>query len=158
MDFINNRGGCGHQIQVILSFQPFLDDLQMEESQETAAEAKTKRHRRLRLKLKGSIIKLEFFQRIPQIRILCPVCRIHAAINHGVYFFVSWKGGVTRPLGICDRITHAGIPQILYTGRHIPHHSGGQLIAGNELACAKIPHFHCLKLGSCGHHAHFRPL
>ena len=53
-----------HQIQIIFPLQPFLDDLQMEQPQETAAEAKAKSYGGLRLKLQRRVVELQLFQRV----------------------------------------------------------------------------------------------
>ena len=51
----NSRSG-GYQIQVIFPLQALLYDLQMQKSQEAAAETKAQGNRGLRLKLQGRVI------------------------------------------------------------------------------------------------------
>ena len=67
VNLVNNAGRCGDKIQVILSLQTLLDDLQMEKSKESAAETKSKGYRCLRLIEKGSIVELQLLQCIPKI-------------------------------------------------------------------------------------------
>ena len=56
MHFIDNtRCGC-YQIQVVFSLQTLLDDLQMQQSEESAAETKSKSDRCLRFILQRRII------------------------------------------------------------------------------------------------------
>jgi len=64
IDFVDYTGGSGHQIQVVLPLQPLLDDLQVQKPQESAAESKSQRYRRLRFKLKRSVVELQLLQRV----------------------------------------------------------------------------------------------
>ena len=152
MHFIDNARSCGHQVQVVLSLQSLLDDLQVEKPKEAAPETKAKGNRRLRLKLQRCIIKLEFFQRVPKVRVFRPVSGVHAAIYHGLHFFVAGKRLAAGMFRICHRVTHPGILYILKAGCKIAHHAGFQLLAGDELPCSEIAHFHHFCLGACRHH------
>ena len=57
-------------------------------------------------------------------------------------------------ISIRHRITYTGILNILQTGGDVANHSGGQLIAGDELACSEGSHLHHLCPGSGSHHEH----
>ena len=109
MDLINNTRRSCHQIQIVLSLQSLLYNLQVQKSKETTAESKPKGHGSLCLELQRCIIQLQFFQCIPQIRIFCSICRIQSTVHHRVDFFISRQRFCTRTCGICDRITHTGI-------------------------------------------------
>ena len=50
---VNNARGRSHQIQVVFPLQTLLDDFQMKQAQETAAETKAQRNGGLRLELEG---------------------------------------------------------------------------------------------------------
>ena len=47
--FVNNAWSCSNKIQVIFTFQTFLNDFQMKQSKKSAAETKSKSNRCLRL-------------------------------------------------------------------------------------------------------------
>ena len=152
MDFIDNTWRSCHKIQIILSLQTLLHDLQMQKPKESTAESKPKSHRCLRFKLQRRIIELQFFQRISQIRIFCSICRIQSTIHHWIYLFIPRKRFCTRPRRICDRITDTGVLYIFQTGCDISNHSRAQLITRNKLSGSKISNLDNIRLCSCCHH------
>ena len=154
---VNNAGCRGHQIQIVFPLQPLLDDLQMEQSQKPAAEAKAQRHRGFRLVKQRCVVELELLQRIPQITVLGAVSRIHAAVHHGINLLVARQRLRTGTLIVRHRIAHPGISHILDAGRDVAHHSGGQLFTGDHLPRAKVAYFHHFLHSAGGHHADLRP-
>ena len=82
---------CRYQIQVVLTLQTLLNDLQMEQSEEAAAKAKSQRSRCFRLILKRRVIELQLFQRVAQIAVARSIRRIQAAVYHGLYLFIAGK-------------------------------------------------------------------
>ena len=154
MDLVNNTRCCCNKIKVVLSFQTFLNDLQMKESQESTTESESKCYRCLCLKLKRSIIKLQFLKCISQVRILCSVCRIKSAIYHRIYFLISRKWFCTRILCIRDRISDTGILYILKTGCDISYHSCFKCVTWNELSRSKSSNFYNFCFRTCCHHKH----
>ena len=157
MHLVDYTGRGGHQIQIVLPFQTFLDDLQVQKAQEAAAESKAQRNRGLRLKLQSRVIELQLFQCIPKIRIFCPVRRIHTAVHHGVHFFISRKRLLTGTLRIRHGISHPGILYIFQAGGDISHHTGAQFLARDKLPCAEIPDLHHFRLCPGSHHQDLRP-
>ena len=114
----------------------------MQQPQESAAETKSQRHGGLRLIVQGCIIELQLLQRIPQIRILCAVRRIHAAVDHGLNLLVSGQG-----LGAGTRIVRHCIPYLrilhILDGRHdISHHTRGQLLTREKRTRPEVSYFH----------------
>ncbi len=158
MDFINNsRSGC-NQIQIIFPLQPFLDNFQMQQPQKTAAVTKPQSDGGFGLKLKGGVVKLQFFQRIPQIRIFRPVGRIHAAVHHGIHFFISGKRFVAGSLIIGNGIPHCRILYVFDGCGDIAYHSRGKLFAGNKLSGSEITDFNDFRNSTGSHHADRRSL
>ena len=119
----NARRRC-HKIQIVLAFQAFLDNIQMEKPQETTPETKAQRYRCLWLKIERCIVELQFFQRVPQIRIFRTIRRIKTAVYHRRYLLVTRKRLCTWVVQIGNRIAHAGILHIFNTGSHIANHTG----------------------------------
>ena len=158
MNLVNNAGRCGDKIQVILSLQTLLDDLQMEKSKESAAETKSKGYRCLRLIEKGSIVELQLLQCIPKIPVLGTICRVKAAVNHRIYLLVSWQSFLAWAIVIGNGITYTGISYILNAGRNISNHSSGQLLTWNKLSGTKCTYFHYLFFHSGSHHMDLRAL
>ena len=145
-------GRRGHQIQIVLSLQPLLNHIQMQQSQESATEAKAQGNGGLRFKIQGCIIELQLFQGIPQVRIFCAVCRIESAIHHGQHLFITGQGLRTGPVRIRYGIAYCRILHIFDGCRDITYHPRRQLLTGDELACAEISYLHHLFPGSGSHH------
>ena len=158
MDLIDNARRRCDKVEIVLSLQSLLDDLQMEESEESTAEPESQRDRSLCLKLKRRVVELQLLQGIPQIRILCTVGRIESAVDHRVDLFISRQRLCARMLSVRDRISDAGLLDIFQARGNIPDHSCTQFIAGDELTGAKGTDLHDLGFRSCSHHEHRRAL
>ena len=152
MYLIDNAWCRRHEIQIKLSLQTLLHDLQMKQSKETTTESEAQRQRCLRFILQRCIIDLQLLQRIAQIRIFGAVRRIHAAVYHRIDFLITRKRFRTRMCGVRHRITHAGIPHILDARTDIADHAGRQFVTRNELPCSKVTHLGNLGLRSGRHH------
>ena len=153
-DLINNRRQSGHQIQVKFPLQPLLDDLHVEHSQKAAAETKAQGRRRFRFKGQRSIVKLELFQRIPQIRIFGTVLSINAAIHHSLGRAITGQRLRSRAVGLCDGITHPGVLHIFDGSGEIAHFSGGQGLTGPHAHGQQITTFQHFIFSAGGHHLH----
>ena len=158
MHLVDNSRRSGHKIQIILAFQTLLYDFQMKKPEKTAPESKPEGHGGLRLVVQRSVIELQLFQGIPQIRIFGAVCRIDTAVHHGIHLFVSGKRLRTGASYLCHRIAHRSVLHILDGGRDIAHGSGGKLVAGSELPRTEISHLHHLGGCSRSHHPDACPL
>ena len=126
----------------------------MQEAQESAAEPEAQCQRRLRFKKERGVIELKLLQRIPQIGIFGAVRRIEAAVDHGLRSLVARERLRAGALVLCDGIAHAGVLDVFDGSCKIADLPGRQLIAGNELPGAEVSHFHDLRFGAGGHHAH----
>ena len=62
IDVVRDVRDGGDDIHIELAIQPLLDDLHVQETEESAAETKAQRHRRLRLEGERSIVELQFLQ------------------------------------------------------------------------------------------------
>ena len=130
----------------------------MQKAKEAAPETKAECDRCLRLELQCSVIELQLFQGIPQIRILCPVRRIQSAVYHRVYLLVARKCFGTRARHLCHRIADTRLPHIFQARRQIAYHPGRELLARNKLACAKEADLYDIRLSAGRHHPDPRPL
>ena len=52
--------------------------------------------------------------------------------SHGGHFLIARKGFLTGIGPVGDGIAHPGIPDIFDAGSDVAHHTGGQLLAGDE--------------------------
>ena len=100
-------GRRGDDIKIVFALQALLYDFHMQKTQKSASEAESKGNRCLGLKHQGCVIELKFFQRIPQVIVFCPICRVYPAKDHGHCFLISRKrlaGGIGCQ---CDVSPHA---------------------------------------------------
>jgi hypothetical protein len=59
LDLVDHRGGGGDQIEVELAAQPLLDDLEMQEPEEAAAEAEAERGRGFHLEREARVVEAQ---------------------------------------------------------------------------------------------------
>src|SRR5205823_9499226 len=68
----------GDQGQVEFALQALTDDLHVQQAEEAAAEAEPERVARLRLVQQRGVVQPQLVQRVPQVRIVVAVHRVHA--------------------------------------------------------------------------------
>ncbi len=66
---VNNRRSGRYQVKIIFTFETFLNNLHVKQTEKAAAEAETECRRTFRLKFKRSIIEFEFFERVAQVAV-----------------------------------------------------------------------------------------
>src|SRR3546814_6964793 len=66
LDLIDHRGRRRDQIEIVLARQPLLNDFEVEQPQEAAAEAETERCRCLHFETERGVVEAEFSYRLPQ--------------------------------------------------------------------------------------------
>ncbi len=86
----NTRSGCD-KVERIFPLKAFLNNIQMQQAEEAAAETKAECCGSLRLKAERCVVKLKLFQRVAQIRIFCAVCRVNATEDHRLGGAVAGK-------------------------------------------------------------------
>ncbi len=89
-------GHVGHRsdhLHIEFTAKTLLYDLHMEQTEETAAESETERHRRLRLECEGGIVELQFFQRRSQVLEVFRLDGIDAGKHHRFYLLEPFDGG-----------------------------------------------------------------
>src|SRR5690606_40671917 len=65
----------GDEVEIEMTLEPLLHDLEMEQPQEAAAEAETECGRRLRLVLEARVVEAQLGQAVAQILVICRVDR-----------------------------------------------------------------------------------
>ena len=152
-DAVDNARRSRDEIEIIFALEPLLDDLHVQKPQETAAEAEAQRHRGFRLEGEGGVVELKLLESVAQIRVLCAVRRINAAVHHGLHRAVARQrigGGVVRP---GDGVAHTGILHRLDGRREIAHLAGSQLARRFKTRGAHVAAFHHRELAAVAHHA-----
>ena len=82
LDLVDDRRRGRDQVEVELARQPLLDDLQMQEAEEAAAEAEAERGGGLRLVAEGGVVEAELADRGAQVLEIGGVDREDAAEDH----------------------------------------------------------------------------
>ena len=95
---VTNAGNGQNDGQIVLPLQPFLNDIQMKQSQKAAAEALPQGGGRILLINKGGIIEFEFFQGVGQVFIIIGSNGIDGRKDNGLDFFESGQGFFTGPV------------------------------------------------------------
>ena len=158
IDMVDHGGSRGHEIEAVLPLQPLLYDIEMEKSQEAAAEAEAERRRGLRLIAERGVVKLKLLQGIPKVRVLRRVRGIDAAENHALDLLIAGEGLLRRSLCRCHGVPDPRIPDIFDGGREISHHAGRELLAGDEAAGPEVADLRHRKLRPARHQADRGPL
>ena len=79
VDAVDDRGGGDDEVEVELALEPLLDDLEMQQTQEAAAEAEAQGDRALRLVLEARVVQAQLAEAVAQVLVLGGVGRVHAA-------------------------------------------------------------------------------
>ena len=85
-----------HQVEIGFLLQPLLDDLHVQQAQESAAETEAQGIARLGLELEAGIVDAELGQRVAQLFEILAVRRIQPAIDHPLRRVIA--GQRRRPL------------------------------------------------------------
>ena len=129
-DLVNDRGHGGDQVQIELALQTFLNDLHVEHTQKSAAEAETQSGGRFRLEGQGGVVELQFFQRVAQVGVLGAIFGINTAVDHGTGGAVAGQGLGGRAVGLGDGVTHLSVLDVLDGGGEVADLAGNQFFAG----------------------------
>ncbi|CDN46190.1 hypothetical protein BN871_LI_00040 [Paenibacillus sp. P22] len=116
------------EVDVELALDALLDDVHMEQAQESAAEAEAERCRRFRLEGEGRVVELQLLQRLAQVVVLRVVDRIQAAVYHRVDLAVARKRLGSLALGFGHRVADARVLDILDAGDDEADISYGKLV------------------------------
>ena len=89
---IDDAGIGRNDVHAVFATQPFLHDLQMQQTQEPTAKTEAQRDRTLRLVNKRRVVELQFREIGLQMRVVGRVDRINAAEDHRVHFQEARQG------------------------------------------------------------------
>ncbi len=118
---IGNVRDSGYDIHVKLSSETFLNNLHMQESQETATETETESRRGFRLESQRSIVELQFLKRGAKILEILRLDRVYSGKHHRLHLFETGYGVRARTVDMSDRIAHLDLFRTLDTGDYISH-------------------------------------
>ena len=130
---VGDIGHRGDHIHVEFAVQPLLDDLHVEQAEESAAKAEAQRHGGFRLKGEGGVVQLQLFQRGAQLLVIGGIHRVDAGEEHRLHLLEALDGRLTGTLHMGDGVAHLHLLGRLHTGNDIAHIAGLQLLAGNAV-------------------------
>lgn len=125
------RGGDQHEVE--LPLEPFAHDLQVQQAQESAAEAEAQGHRGLRLIVQRGVVQLELVQRITQHGVVRAVHRIQPGEDHGLGFLVAAERLGGRNLVGGDGVADLGLAHILHAGDQVAHLPDAEALGRHRL-------------------------
>ena len=142
-------GGGGNEIGLELAFEPFLDDLHVQQPQKTGAKTKTQRLGCFHLELKGRIVELQFFQCGFERFVLRRFGGIQSAEDHGFDLLEARIRILCGIVRVSDGIAHGRIVQVLDATAHEPHFAETQFfhIRGFRGEYAQLGDLEILVLG-----------
>ena len=111
----------GDNIHIELSVESLLDNLHMEQAQETAAETEAQRQRTLWLEGQRSVIELQLFERCTQIFVLVSLDRIDTRKDHRLNILETCNSLHARVRYRSDGISHLHIFRVLDTRADISY-------------------------------------
>ena len=82
MDVIDDRGRGGDEVEVEFALEPLLDDLEMQQPEEAAAEAEAQRRRGLGLVFEAGIVEAQLGEAVAQMLVIGGIGREQAAEHH----------------------------------------------------------------------------
>src|SRR5260370_38526900 len=84
-NLISDVRGRLHHVEVRFPFEPLLDDLHVQQAEESATEAEAQGVARLRLELEAWIVEVARSERAAQLLEVLPIRWVESAINHALH-------------------------------------------------------------------------
>ena len=133
IDLIGDIRHRGNHVHVEFAEQAFLDDFQVQQAQETAAETEAQGQRAFGFIHEGGVVQLEFFQDGTQFLELGCIHRVHAREHHRLDLFESGDGRTARAVGVGDGIAHLNLHGAFDARYDIADIAAGDLAGGVQL-------------------------
>ena len=133
VDLVDDAGRGDDQLQAVFPLQPLLDDLHVQQAQETAAETEAQRGRGLGLEQQRGVVELQFAQGVAQPFVIVAVRGVEPGEDHRLGRPVTGQGLRGRVRGDGDRVAHPGVADVLDAGdEHSPPRRGRALRPGSS--------------------------
>ena len=130
MHDIRNVRYSSYHIHIELTIQTLLNNLHMQQAQETATEPKTQRGGTLRLESQGSVVQLQFLQWRTKVLEILAINWIDTGEDHRLHLLKTGDRVFSRARHMSDRITDTHLPGRLDTGNDISYVSRPDLLTG----------------------------
>ncbi|MNS92217.1 hypothetical protein D3C72_1263450 [compost metagenome] len=114
--FIDDRRGSGDEIEIELALEAFLNDFEMQQAEEAAAETEAEGGGRFHFEGEGSVVEAKFADCCAQVFEVGRIDREETAEHHGLCWLEAGQGLRRRALVVGDGIADARIGDFLDRG------------------------------------------
>src|SRR5207253_11379602 len=114
LHFIDYAGRGGDEVEVVLAGEAFLDDLEVEEAEEAAAEAEAQCRAGLHLEAERRVVEAQFVEAVAELLEVVGVDREEAAEDHRLDELEAGEGLRGGPLRVGDGVADAGFGDLFY--------------------------------------------
>ena len=156
MDAVHHRRRRRDQVEVELAGQPLLDDLQVQQPQEPAAEAEPQRGRCLRIVVEAGVVQPQPAQAFPQLLEIVGIHRIQAAPYHRHRGLEPGQRLACRRPVVGDRVADRAVGHRLDRSGDEADLAGPQIVRRDHLR-TEDAHLLDLMDRAGGHHADALP-
>ncbi len=132
-DLVAHARRGGDEVEVVLALQALLNDLQVQQAEEAAAEAEAQRDRGLGLEGEASVVEPQLFERIAQQRMLVRVDCVEAGEDHALDVFKARQRFGAGPFDVGDRVADLRVCDVLDRRDEEANLACGQLLDLNGL-------------------------
>ncbi len=130
---VGDARGRRDQIEAELALQALGDDLEMEQAQESAAEAEPERDRGLRLVVERGIRELQLVERLAQHWVVAAVDRIQPREDHRLRVGVAGQRLGRGRARVRHRVTDLGLAHVLHTRDQVADLADAEALGGRRL-------------------------
>ena len=148
----------GDEVDVKLALEAFLDDFQVQQPQESAAESEAQRHRVLRLEVERAVVQTQLFERVAQQTMFMRLDRIEPGEDHRLDFLEAGQGFGRGVGDFRYRVADLGVGDRFDIAVQVSGLARGEFVARDRLRRLIAEPFHFERL-AVGHQldllAHF---
>ncbi len=112
---------------VVLALEAFLDDFQVEEAEEAAAETEAEGDGGLGLEGEGGVVEAEFFEGVAEQGVLVGVDGVEAGEDHGLDVFEAGEGFGAGVFDVGEGVADLGVGDVFDGGDEEADFAGGEL-------------------------------
>ncbi len=133
VNHVRNVWHGGYHVHVEFAVESLLNNLHVQQSEESAAESEAQRNRTLRHESKRCVVKLKFLERCSQILEILGLDRVDAGKHHRLYLLKSgnsllaWVGNVRK------RVAHLNLGGCLDARNDVAHVAAMQFLTWRQI-------------------------
>ncbi len=155
--FVDDAGRGGDEVEVVFARQALLDDLEVEEAEEAAAEAEAERGAGLHLEAERGVVEAQLVEAVAELLEVVGVDREEAAEDDRLDELEAGEGGGRGAPGVGDGVADAGLGDFLDLRGDEADLAGAELAQLLDLGAEAADAVDEV-VGARGHEAHLRAL